>query len=241
MYRQWYTKKYLTGEVPLLQSSGKFSQVFLSHKDLLSQKWTHYISFYDEICNEITEKIGNQVNFLELGIQNGGSLQIWRKILGSHALLFGIDSDNRCKNIDVDAEIRIGNISDIKFLTRVMLEMNRVDFVIDDASHDSMHQKIAFETIFPFLSDGGIYIIEDIEHSYHYSKHGGYLRPGSIVQRSKRLIDQINSDFFLIHPLKSFDVDVNHVKSITFQKGLIIIRKDFGVKPRIVWTGTKSL
>ena len=64
-----------------------------------------------------------------------------------------------------------------------MLEMKSVDLVIDDASHDSLHQKIAFETIFPFLSAGGIYIIEDIEHSYYYSKHGGYLRPSSNTKK----------------------------------------------------------
>jgi hypothetical protein len=230
----------LIGEVTLNYSLGIFSQVFTSHKGLLSQKWNHYIPFYDEIYNEITDKFGGQLNFLELGIQNGGSLQIWRQILGPQAVLYGIDSDPGCKKLDVSAEIRIGKVSDRKFLTRVMLEMKSVDLVIDDASHDSLHQKIAFETIFPFLSAGGIYIIEDIEHSYYYSKHGGYLRPSSIIQRSKRLIDQLNSDFFLIRPLKSFDVNVNQVKSITFQKGLIIVRKDSNVEPRIVWTGTKS-
>jgi hypothetical protein len=36
-----------------------------------------------------------------------------------------------------------------------------VDAEIDDASHEHVPTKTAFETIFPFVRSGGVYIIED--------------------------------------------------------------------------------
>ena len=36
------------------------------------------------------------------------------------------------------------------------------DVVIDDASHASFHQQLAFKVLFPKLTPGGIYIIEDL-------------------------------------------------------------------------------
>lgn len=37
------------------------------------------------------------------------------------------------------------------------------DFIIDDGSHASFHQQLAFATLFPKLRPGGIYIIEDLQ------------------------------------------------------------------------------
>jgi hypothetical protein len=37
-----------------------------------------------------------------------------------------------------------------------------IDIIIDDASHASHHQQIALGTLFPFVRDGGLYIIEDL-------------------------------------------------------------------------------
>jgi hypothetical protein len=36
-----------------------------------------------------------------------------------------------------------------------------VDAAIDDASHEYVPTKTAFETIFPFVRSGGVYVIED--------------------------------------------------------------------------------
>jgi hypothetical protein len=39
---------------------------------------------------------------------------------------------------------------------------NGFDIIIDDASHASHHQQIALGTLFPYLKDGGYYVIEDL-------------------------------------------------------------------------------
>ena len=37
------------------------------------------------------------------------------------------------------------------------------EVVIDDASHASYHQQLAFKTLFPKISPGGLYVIEDLQ------------------------------------------------------------------------------
>lgn len=39
-----------------------------------------------------------------------------------------------------------------------------MDIIIDDASHASHHQQIALKTLFPYLTAGGYYIIEDLHY-----------------------------------------------------------------------------
>ena len=40
------------------------------------------------------------------------------------------------------------------------------DLIIDDGSHFTRHQKTSFEVLFKYLSNGGVYIIEDMLTSY---------------------------------------------------------------------------
>ena len=40
------------------------------------------------------------------------------------------------------------------------------DIVIDDGSHVPSHQLLTFETVWPHITPGGIFVIEDIETSY---------------------------------------------------------------------------
>jgi len=71
--------------------------------------------------------------------------------------------------------------------------MGGVDVVVDDASHLSAHQIAAFETLWPLLADGGVYICEDTHANYWPALDGGYLKPGSFIEFSKHLIDRLHA------------------------------------------------
>jgi hypothetical protein len=61
----------------------------------------------------------------------------------------------------------IGDIGDPAFLTFLCESIQRIDIIVDDASHLNWHQKLAFEALYPCLNpNGGIYIVEDIGTSY---------------------------------------------------------------------------
>jgi hypothetical protein len=191
---------------------------------------------YDTIVNEVLNSFGAQVSILEIGIQNGGSIEIWRKIFGPKARIVGVDIDQGCAALELDAEIHIGNSSDENFLNSIQVFEKPFNFVIDDGSHDSKHQKKAFEFLFPRLSENGIYIVEDIEHSYYWSKHGGYLRRSSFINSTKRLIDQMHRQYFLFPSSSGFKVDARLIKSVTILPGMIIFRKGLPIESRIVET-----
>lgn len=57
-------------------------------------------------------------------------------------------------------------------LDRLAAEAGDIDIVIDDASHASFHQQLAFAVLFPKVTDGGLYIVEDLHwQPAHYESH----------------------------------------------------------------------
>lgn len=238
LYRTWYFSRNFHTQTSLeVIGYGEFSETFRNHKGKRSQKWSHYLPIYDEAVLEVKEKFGTDISILEIGVQAGGSLEIWRSIFGQKAKIYEIDIDSNCGKLKLNAEIRIGSTANKDFLKRVAEEIGTANIIIDDGSHDSKHQRKAFEVFFPHLIENGLYVIEDLEHSYYWSKHGGYLRGKSIIERAKRLVDDLNSDYFHSPRLKSFGINTHEVQSVTFYPGLLIIRKSQRLKPSIVWAG----
>ncbi len=90
------------------------------------------------------------------------SLQMWRAYF-PNADIFGFDIDDfSAVKID-NCNILRGDMSSKADLLRLAHAIGRpIDIIIDDASHASHHQQIALGTLFPFVRDGGLYIIEDL-------------------------------------------------------------------------------
>ncbi len=90
------------------------------------------------------------------------SLQMWRAYF-PNADIFGFDIDDfSAVKID-NCNILRGDMSSKADLLRLAHAIGRpIDIIIDDASHASHHQQIALGTLFPFVRDGGFYIIEDL-------------------------------------------------------------------------------
>ena len=82
----------------------------------------------------------------------------------------GRDFENR--NVDKKwgpsggVQYHYGDQSNKTFLEDVGRRSGQWDIIIDDGSHESRHQIISFETLFPFLKSGGKYIIEDLQLSF---------------------------------------------------------------------------
>jgi hypothetical protein len=58
---------------------GAFGKLYSAHEGRLAIKWDHYFRVYDR---HFAQFQGRAVKFLELGVSQGGSLQIWRKYFG---------------------------------------------------------------------------------------------------------------------------------------------------------------
>ena len=175
-------------------AEGGLSELFFSHQGRLVHKWVHYLPLYER---HFSAYRGKPIKMLEIGVFQGGSLEMWRKYFGSDAVLYGIDINPECAaRVSPPNQVRIGSQDDPEFLRSVVAEMNGVDIILDDGSHIGRHQWASFETLFPLLNDGGLYAIEDLHSSYWPGVlEGGYGRRGTGIDLLKTLIDDMHARF----------------------------------------------
>ncbi len=169
---------------------GTLLDLFAVNKDLIVHKWHHYIPIYERYFAPFR---GRKIRFLEIGVSKGGSLQMWRKYFGEEAVIFGIDIDAECAKYNGQAgQVRIGSQADQDFLESVVKEMGGVDIVLDDGSHHMKHVPASLKHLFPHLSDGGIYMIEDLHTAYWKRFGGGYRAAGNFFGVVMDLVDDVH-------------------------------------------------
>lgn len=170
--------------------TGDIHRMFFGHDGRIVHKWVHYLDVYERHFQTLR---GKPVRMLEIGVSKGGSLEVWRKYLGPEAVIFGIDIDPACAGrVDPPNVVRIGSQDDPAFLRQVVAEMGGLDIVLDDGSHVSSHQRLSFDVLFELLSDGGLYVIEDMHTAYMPSYEGGYRRRGTAIELVKGMIDDMH-------------------------------------------------
>ena len=182
------------GDVLQSEVSGRLGKIFLSNKDEVVFKWVHYIPIYEKLFSPF---VGTSVKILEIGVFKGGSLKLWREFFGKKACIFGIDIDPKCEAYNGKyGQVRIGSQTDHEFLNTVISEMNGVDIILDDGSHLASHQKVSFNVLFPLLSEGGLYLIEDLHTAYWPQYGGGLKRNDSTIEFLKAKIDKIHEHYY---------------------------------------------
>ncbi|MEM6438885.1 MAG: class I SAM-dependent methyltransferase [Pseudomonadota bacterium] len=200
---------------------GRIADAFWSHEGPPVSKWLHYLEIYERYFERFA---GREIGVLEIGVSNGGSLDLWRRFFGPQAVIFGVDVNPECARFDgVSGQVRIGSQDDAGFLGRVVDEMGRLDVVIDDGSHVMGHVRASFEALFPRMERGGVYLIEDMHTSYWHGWDGGLRRPGTAVETAKRMVDDLHQPYHERAPFSPLSADVGgihfHDSIIVFDKG----------------------
>jgi hypothetical protein len=177
-------------------ASNSLCKMFIEHAGYVSDKWEHYLPIYEAAFAGFIAR-GQPVRLLEIGVQNGGSLQIWSKFLPAGSSVIGIDIDPTCASFAVEPNIsiRIGDASSPNALDRMLSEA-RFDVIIDDGSHRSEEVVSTFRACFERLDPGGLYIVEDLHCSYRKSHGGGFRLAGAAIEQFKNLADALNADHF---------------------------------------------
>jgi len=167
-------------------------QDFLINDDKVIHKWMHYFPIYEK---HFTPWRNKTINFLEIGVSQGGSLQMWKRFFGPLATIVGIDINPACKQLEEEGiHIRIGDQSDPEFLSQLIEEFGDFDIVLDDGSHRMEHLQKTFEFLYPKISKNGLYLVEDLHTAYWEEYGGGVHQPGSFINKSKAFIDDLNAD-----------------------------------------------
>lgn len=207
---------------------------FAAHRGRRMTKWLHYLDIYHR---HFARFRGRSPVVLEIGLFDGGSLDMWRDYFGPGCRLYGVDVEERCRAYaGPDTTILIGDQGDRGFLQRLRQELPRIDILIDDGGHH-MHQQVAtFEELYPHVADAGIYLCEDMHTSYWAEFGGGYRQPGSFVEYGKRLVDQLHA--WHARDTAGFAVDdfTRTTQSLHFYDSILVIEKQPMSPPRVVAT-----
>jgi FkbM family methyltransferase len=206
-------------------TSNDFSDYFWNKPKKFSlHKWHHYFEIYDRHFSKYKNK--NPI-ILEIGVQNGGSLEMWNYYFKNNCTIYGIDIDPNClKMNDVypNVKVFIGDQSDDNFLNSIKSQIPVIDILIDDGSHINSHIIKTFKALYPNISLGGTYLIEDL-HTAYWPEFGGELNgSGSAIEYLKTLIDELNAKHI---KTKTVDTSFSNItNSLHFYDSITVIEKN---------------
>jgi hypothetical protein len=213
--------------------------VFVEHREKVSDKWSAYVAEYDRLFQVYRDQ---PIRLLEIGVQNGGSLEIWGKFFTNAEKLVGCDINPDCAQLQFDDPkivIVAANANTDEAQQRILTHSSSFDLIIDDGSHQSGDIVHSFARYFDYLSDGGLYVAEDLHCSYWQEFEGGIFHPFSSMAFLKRLADTINHEHWGIDRTRcdllrsftrKFDTTLNeltlaHIHSIEFLNSMCVIKK----------------
>jgi cephalosporin hydroxylase len=168
----------------------RYSKYFKAHVGKVSDKWASYLHVYDFVADLLKPNA-----ILEVGVQNGGSLEIWSSVFPEAKHIIGIDIDSQCASLQFSSpaiKVLVTDSSNEESLERATAISPKFDLIVDDGSHNSLDIIQTLRLFLPTVSDGGIYVIEDLHASYWKSWAGGLVEPLSAINFLKRVIDVQN-------------------------------------------------
>jgi len=218
--------------------SGTYAELHHAHQGKSSDKWESYLRTYERLFAPMRDA---RINIVEIGVQNGGSLEVLSEYFRNAACIMGCDINPLCANLrydDARISVIVGNANSQEVFTNVAAKAQPIDLLIDDGSHISSEVVAAFVNYFPLVTPGGLYVVEDSHALYWENWGGGVLRGSSAQQLFKLLTDVVNyehwsgdlsvnmllSSFFRKDALPTFIAE-GWVDSLEFLNSMIVIRK----------------
>ena len=221
-------------------SEKTITQLYDNHKEKVTDKWKIYLLEYERLFSAYKNK---DLFLFEIGVQNGGSLEIWKEYFLNAKLFVGCDVNKDCTQLSYEDSriiVLVGDVDTDSIQRKVLDLAESYDLMIDDGSHLSSDIVKSFLRYFTYLADGGIYIVEDLHCSYWAEFEGGLFDPYSSISFFKRLADIINHEswgvvksrtdllagFFSVYNVEIEEDVLKHIHSIEFINSMCVIRKE---------------
>ncbi|MFZ4775462.1 MAG: class I SAM-dependent methyltransferase [Terrimicrobiaceae bacterium] len=210
-----------------------------SHQGKVSDKWSSYLTEYQRLFRDLKDR---PLSLLEIGIQNGGSLEIWAKYFGSAERLIGCDINEKCRKLTFEDQriaVIVGDANTDPIQRQIEEKCASFDIIIDDGSHKSGDIVKSFARYFPLLKPGGLFLAEDLHCSYWKEFEGGLFDPLSSISFFKDLSDIINHEHWgIAEPrtalLDSYakryntgfnETDLAQILSVEFLNSICVVKK----------------
>ena len=225
----WRLKRFRE-ELLSLVSPGDLTSLAKVYK---TDKWGHhfYTPIYEQYFKPFRYK---QISLLEIGVGGydrphfgGNSLRMWKRYFPEGEIT-GIDLYDKAPLQEKRMGIVQGDQSDPEFLKQLTQQKGPFDIIIDDGSHIQSHILASFETLFPLMKPGGIYVIEDTQTSYWPKFEGS-------TSEMKNAPTAMNYFIHRIHVVNRVewldegqptDIPNQGIASISFYHNLIVITKN---------------
>ncbi len=216
------------------QPGNSVQNIHAANEGKVSNKWSSYLPYYDWLFGDMAS---SRINLLEIGIQNGGSLETWAKYFVNAEKLIGCDIDEKCGQLtfkDDRISVITGNANSQEVYDKI-IKLQPFDVIIDDGSHLSEDIIVSFVNYFPLLNPGGIYVVEDT-HAVYWRRE---TRIGSnnALKFFQVLSDVVNYQFWhgdasldeILSPYFTSSVPTSlkegWIDSVEFRNSIITIRK----------------
>lgn len=223
-----------------MQNTSTLGELSQAHQGKVSDKWSSYLVEYQRLFCDYQNR---PVALLEIGIQNGGSLEIWGKFFANARTLTGCDINEKCRALkfeDPRIAVIVGDANSDPVQAEILKRSADFDLIIDDGSHTSGDIVKSFARYFPRLNPGGIFLAEDLHCSYWRDFEGGLFDPLSSVAFFKDLADIVNHEHWgiaekrtdLLAPFRAAygaefaEADLAQIRSVEFLNSICVVRKN---------------
>lgn len=189
-----------------------------------------YFDIYDlhlSQLRDVCELRKRPARIIEIGVGDGGSLQVWKEFFGEQSRIVGIDIDpSSAKPFDSGIQFVLGNQSNKEVLEESLKALDyQVDLVIDDGSHRGKDQISSFEYFWPHLSVGGMYIVEDLHTAYWRQFDGGVQRRGTFIEYAKDLVDDMHHWYHRAPQKNLRGITERSVSCVAFHDSVVVVIK----------------
>jgi glycosyltransferase involved in cell wall biosynthesis len=214
--------------------------LYREHAGKASDKWSSYLREYGRVFSELRDR---ELRVLEIGVQNGGSLEIWAQFFPNALAIVGCDINPDCGRLsytDPRITVVVGDANTDATQAEIRTASPTFDIIIDDGSHRSSDIVRSFDRYFQFLNPNGLFVAEDLHCSYWADFEGGLFDPTSSMAFFKRLADVINHEHWGVNKTQASILrshaqkfgltlrteDLAAVHSIEFLNSICVIKKE---------------
>ena len=214
------------------------ASLYENHVGKVSDKWRSYLTLYDR---ELSDLRCDVRSLLEIGVQNGGSLEIWAKYFPAIQCIVGCDINPACRKLtygDQRISVIVGDATNAQTKAFVLAAAAEFDLVFEDGSHFPADVIAAFLHYWPHIRAGGAFVAEDLCCDYFPSHQGGIARKDTATRFFGQLTQVINHEHWAnvtpVHSLfREFNISVpinadalcGTIASISFHNSVVIVRK----------------
>lgn len=163
------------------------------------------------------------ISLLEIGVLTGNSLRSWRDYF-ENGDIFGVDNDPICIFQEHRIQTKLADQSNPQTIVDAF-DGREYDIIIDDGSHESIHQQQTLKELFKYVKPGGYYIIEDLHCPYlnHPTRWGKTQIGNRFDTTYEMLVNQFDMSYYI--DSYSFDIIKESIDNYWYNQKVVVIKK----------------